>query len=119
MFSSILFLIAALMTGPQQEKTENLTPYVVIYNIQDLKMVTPDYTDVPQMDLNAVLSGNKGSPFTNSPNQSKPNQKNPQAIISLIESLVEPEAWGDIATIKYWNGNLIIKAPKRIHDQIK
>jgi hypothetical protein len=72
------------------------------------------------MNLNAVLSNNnQGNIFTNSPNQNKRNTNNSQEIINLIENFVEPEIWGDTATIRYWNGNLIIKAPKRIHDQIK
>jgi hypothetical protein len=46
-------------------------------------------------------------------------QNNAQEIMNLIQTVVEPEAWGDTATMRYWNGNLIIKAPKRIHDQIE
>jgi hypothetical protein len=123
MFPSIL-LIAAIMGGPQIEAPQKEESYVVVYPIQDLEMVIPNYTNVPQIDLNAVLNGQHGgSPFTNNQPQNTNNPKNPKAIMDLIENLVEPEAWedngGDEASIRYWNGNLIIKAPKRIHDQIK
>jgi hypothetical protein len=119
----MIALVAALMGGPQDqpEIVEDVTPYVVIYNIKDLEMVIPDYTNAPELDLNSVLNSRNGSssPFRSQNNQNVPTQKNTQGIMDLIQSIVEPEAWGDTATMKYWNGNLIVKAPKRIHDQIK
>jgi uncharacterized membrane protein YgcG len=45
-----------------------------------------------------------------------------QQIIDLIVETVEPDAWdvngGDIATIRYYQGTLIIRAPDYIHRQI-
>jgi len=114
MIKILLAIIAILMAGPEQEK-----PYVVIYPIQDLEMVLPNYTEAPQLDLSAILSGNnQGSIFRDGQPQNIVTEKNSQAIIELIENIVEPEVWGTEATIRYWKGNLIINAPKRIHDKI-
>lgn len=112
-------IVVALMTGPQIEQIEDATPYVVVYNVQDLEFVVQNFDNAPEMDLNSVLSNRGGSPFTNTSNQNNRQQKNPRELMNLIQSVVEPEAWGDTATMNYWNGNIVVKAPKRIHDQIK
>lgn len=119
---ALLALVAALLGGAQQPQNEtpNDEPYVVVYNIKDLEFVIRDFPNAPEMDLNSVLNNNGGSPFRNPPQTQQPTkQRNPQKIMNLIQAVVEPEAWGDTATMRYWNGNLIIKAPKRIHDQIE
>ncbi|MHC4768512.1 MAG: hypothetical protein ACYTEI_07360, partial [Planctomycetota bacterium] len=45
-----------------------------------------------------------------------------QVIIDLITETIEPEAWdvagGDWASIRYYTGTLIIRAPDYIHRQI-
>jgi hypothetical protein len=45
-----------------------------------------------------------------------------QQIIDLITETVEPDAWdvngGDWATIRYYSGTLIIRAPDYVHRQI-
>ena len=115
----IIAIVAALMSGPQTEQVEDVTPYVVVYNVQDLEFVVQNFDNVPEMDLNNVLSNRGGSPFRSTNNQNNKQQKNPRELMDLIQSVVEPESWGDTATMNYWNGNIIVKAPKRIHDQIK
>lgn len=118
---ALLALVAALFGGAQpQNEVPNDEPYVVIYNIKDLEFVVRDFPDAPEIDLNSVLNNNSGSPFRNSPQTQQPTrQNNVQEIVNLIQATVEPEVWGDTATMRYWNGNLIVKAPKRIHDQIE
>jgi len=115
----IIAIVATLMSGPQNEQVKDVTPYVVVYNVQDLEFVVQNFDNVPEMDLNNVLSNRSGSPFRSTNNQNNRQQKNPRELMDLIQSIVEPEAWGDTATMNYWNGNIIVKAPKRIHDQIK
>ena len=45
-----------------------------------------------------------------------------QKIISIITSTVEPEQWidngGDAASIKFWNGTLLVNAPDYIHREL-
>ena len=44
---------------------------------------------------------------------------NPEGLMNLIKAVVEPNAWGDTATMTYWEGNIVVRATKSIHDQIK
>ncbi|MED5507110.1 MAG: hypothetical protein VX684_04660, partial [Planctomycetota bacterium] len=37
---------------------------------------------------------------------------------TLIEEFIEPDAWGDYAQIRYYQGNYIIRAPDWLHRQI-
>jgi hypothetical protein len=44
-----------------------------------------------------------------------------QALIKLIETVVRPEIWrdnGGPASMEYWNGNLIVTAPRSVQDAI-
>ncbi len=115
----IFALIIALMRNPETNDTTSNRTYVVVYNIQDLEFVVQNFGNAPEMDLNNVLSNRGSNPFTNTSNQNNRQQKNPRELMNLIQSVVEPEVWGDTATMNYWNGNIVVKAPKRIHDQIK
>jgi hypothetical protein len=118
---ALLALIVTLFGGAQlQNENSNDEPYVVIYNIKDLEFVVRDFPDTPEIDLDSALNNKGGSPFRNPPQtQQTTKQNNAQEIMNLIQATIEPEAWGDTATMRYWNGNLIVKAPKRIHDQIE
>ena len=37
---------------------------------------------------------------------------------TIIEEFIEPDAWGDYAQIRYYQGNYIIRAPDWLHRQI-
>ena len=99
MILKIIVLMYAIMFGPGID-TEEQKSYIKIYNIQDLEMIIPNYTNVPQMDLSSALSGSQGgSIFSNNQNQSVLNgQKRSEEIMNLIQDFIEPEAWGDVAT---------------------
>jgi len=122
MFPSLIILAAIFSTAFNKPvKPISDEPYVVVYSIKDLERTIPNFTDVPAIDLNNALQGTHGGNPFNSPSQTNTSfpEKDAKKIMNLIQDLVEPEAWGDTATMKYWDGNLIIKAPKRIHDQIR
>lgn len=113
-----------------------------LYPIQDLLFVIPDYASVPDLDLNSVLSqggsaggggggggGGGSSLFGGGGGGQRPettpggdDAQNAQRIIDLIIETIEPTQWqdngGDGATVRYYNGNLMIKAPDYIHRQI-
>lgn len=115
-----------------------------LYPIQDLLFEIPSFSQVPQLDLNSVLSqggsagagggggggGGGGSLFSdqgqNQNGENGPLNQNEaaqaQRIINLIIETVEPTQWqdngGDGASIRFYNGNLMIKAPEYIHRQI-
>ncbi len=109
----------------------NKSRRVVMYDINDLLHVIPRYADVPQIDLNTVLQSNQGggggSPFTgddtnNNQNTGPDREARVRRVIDLITSIVEPNQWtdngGEAASVREFNGVLIINAPDYIHRQI-
>ena len=81
-------------------------------------MNLPNYMNAPEFDLQAALN-HQGSLFKDNTSSNFSAKKEYQIIIEIIEQNIEPDIWLDGATIKYWKGNLIIRAPQRIHDQLK
>jgi Flp pilus assembly secretin CpaC len=93
-----------------------------IYDIRDLLIDIPDYTEAPTFDLNSVLQGNQGggggqSPFqqTGQGNQGidrRDRDEMIEEIIEIITSNVDSENWdvsgGETGSIREFNGNLII-----------
>lgn len=122
--------IGTIEIGPKD--VLNKSRRVVMYDINDLLHVIPRYTDVPQIDLNTVLQSNQGggggSPFTgdnaanNAQNTAIDREARIKKIIELITSIVEPNQWvdngGEAATVREFNGVLVINAPDYIHRQI-
>jgi uncharacterized membrane protein YgcG len=47
-----------------------------------------------------------------------PEEERAQQIVDLIQEIVEPDAWLDIASIRYYQGTLIVRAPDYVHRQI-
>lgn len=105
-----------------------------IYDIRDLLVDIPDYTEAPTFDLNSVLQssggrggGNSQSPFQNTgQGQNQDNRRDPQdmidEIVDIISSNVDFEGWqengGDTGSIREFNGNLIITNTPRNHRSI-
>lgn len=120
MFIPSLIIVASILCGPQisDVDVQDNTSCVVVYNIQDLEFKYQNYLNVPEIDLNNVLQ-HQANPFKDNIQHIDRNDKNPQEIVDLIKSTIEPETWFDGSSITYWNGNLIINAPKRVHDQIQ
>lgn len=109
------------------------------YPIRDLLFELPVFDNAPQFDLNQALEqgnpggggggaggggGGGGQLFENP--QDEPQrvreEERAQEIINLIMENVEPDAWvalgGEWATIRYFQGQLIIRAPDFVHRQI-
>lgn len=101
---------------------------VEIYDISDLLLVLPNYTNAPEFDLQSVLQsgqGGGGSPFSGNTQQTeipRPREDRARDVIDLITGLVEPEQWtdngGDGGSIRYYAGTLIVNAPDYMHRQI-
>lgn len=120
----------ALQIGPK----ERLNRYrrVEIYDINDLLLEVPTYDQAPEFDLSQVLQqagggggGGGQSPFQNEQDDNVdrvPRAERALEVQELITELVEPEQWidngGDAATIRYWQGSLIVNAPDYVHRQI-
>jgi len=117
MFSTILLFLASLFYAQPAVETS----YVQVYDITDLTISAPDFTDAPEMNLNilSVLSGNRSNPLRYGPTRTSFDPKNVQELIDLIQTTIEPDAWGDSAFLYYRNNSLVVKAPQRIHEQLR
>lgn len=120
-----------LQVGPKVRL--NAYKRLEIYDIADLLINVPNYTNVPQFDLaqasqNSGGSGGSGqSPFQSNSNQNQ-NQsfgdpaKKTTDLITLIQELVEPEQWvdngGTGGTIRTFQSALIVNAPDYMHRQL-
>jgi hypothetical protein len=74
---------------------------------------------------NSIFSGsggsNAGGAGGNGANGMGSKQQAAQKLIDLIERIIRPEVWrdnGGNATIEYYNGNLIISAPRSVQEAI-
>ena len=122
--------LGALQIGPK----ERLNKYrrVEIYDINDLLLEVPDYTEVPRIDLQQALQSNQGggggggqSPFREQGNNDrnaklKDRQTKVDELTQLITQIVEPEQWidngGSGGSIKFYPpGSLIVNAPDYMH----
>ena len=102
---------------------------IEVYRVDDLLTTAPDYTDAPDIDLQSVLqSGGNRSPFRNDAAERQATAEEERATRAeqlgrLIQELVEPEQWvdagGSAATVRIWDGMLVVHAPGYIHRQIE
>jgi hypothetical protein len=116
----------AIQIGPRSRL--NKFKRLEIYDIHDLILVLPDYTDVPRLNLNSVVrqgqGGGGGGIFQQ--NQDDNTIVDPEfealRIMDILRSVVEFDEWiengGDGATVRYYEGNLLVSAPDYIHRQI-
>ncbi len=104
---------------------------LVMYDINDLIIEIPDYSDAPEFDLQSVLQASQGggggggqSPFTGQTQDRDitPKQDRADEIMLIITTLVEPDEWvangGDGASIRYFQNHLVVRAPDYVHRQI-
>jgi hypothetical protein len=121
-----------MQAGPKE--LLNKEKRVELYDIHDLLFIIPTYDEVPQIDLQSLLqqsqSGGGGgggqSPFRDdegdAERETKPLSERAQEIIDILIQLVEPDQWvengGEAATIRYYQGSLLVNAPDYIHRQI-
>jgi uncharacterized membrane protein YgcG len=111
-----------------------------VYPVDDLLMDVPDFTDAPKFDLTqsqgngggttvgagggSGSSSSSGSLFSGgSGDETKGPTKSERAqgLVDLITAIVRPEIWstnGGPATIRFFNGSLIITAPRSVHEAI-
>jgi hypothetical protein len=120
--------------------------FTCIYPVDDLIMDIPDFDDAPDFSLNSTsnntsqnpsgssggapqVGGVTGSPFggastgggANGTDQGKTKSERADDLVKLIETTVQPDIWkdnGGTASITYFNGNLIITAPRSVQEAI-
>jgi len=101
-----------------------------IYDVKDILKEAPDHTRVPTIDLQQALQPGGGSPFqgvdiddgTDPAEKKYQKARSIEELATLIREIVEPDQWmengGQGASIKLFQGSLIITAPDYIHRQI-
>jgi len=113
--------------GPKERL--NAHTRIELYDINDLLFEVPEFADAPDFDLNTVLQstgrggGGGRSPFQGG-NQQQDRERIPrdelaENIIDILTSLVETEQWqdngGDAATVRFFQGHLLVNAPDYVH----
>lgn len=107
----------------------NRSRFMKIYDVRDLLFDLPDFTDAPTLDLDSVLSqgeggGGGGSIFEDdeTEKEQETQQERMDQIIDIITTSIDPDQWqvngGDGASLREYNGTLLINAPDYIHRQI-
>ena len=113
--------------GPKERLASHMR--MEIYPIDDMLFEIPDYPEAPEIDLQSVLQSSQGgsggqSPFQDNQDDEqdrRPKEERANDIADLIQQFVEPEQWlsgGGEATIRYFQGSLIVRAPDFVHRQI-
>lgn len=98
------------------------------YDISDMLVEIPDYGEAPEIDLQQVLQSGQGgggqSPFQEEDDEELERltrQERAEEIENLLTLFVEPETWidgGGTATLRYYQGMLIVRGPDYLHRQI-
>jgi hypothetical protein len=113
-----------LVIGPKSRL--NRAKRIEIYSVLDLVTELPTYDNAPEFDLNQILQASRGgggqSPFQQTGDDDVdriPISERIEELIDILTALVEPEQWvrngGDAASIRFWQGNLIVEAPDYVH----
>lgn len=114
-----------------------------VYPVEDLVMEIPDFTDAPQFSLQAsqnqgssgggggasggVSQGGQtnqlftGTGTTGNTQPVKTKEQRAQDLVELIEAVVSPDIWkeaGGPASIRYYNGMLVVTAPRAVQEAI-
>ena len=108
--------------------------YPVVYNISDLLVEIPEFTDAPIMDLRhatqsrpkvseqADLPWRYGDDDDDEPEPNPKRQSRVRKIIELIQDTVAPQSWrdngGSIGTIQEINGQLVVTQNSAAHRQL-
>lgn len=114
-----------IQIGPKSQL--NIYKYLVAYDIRDLLYESPDFTEAPELDLNAgggqgggnnIFQGDGGE---DEEDFDGVDEERVEALIDLIVDLVEPLQWeqaGGILSIREYRGALLISAPEYVHRQL-
>jgi len=125
-----------MVTIASEEVLRKNTP-VVIYDVKDLLIEIPNYTNVPSFDLAGVLQTSQGvgggaSPFggdgagdrasTLGGVEHRTRQDRVRQIVEIIEQTIDAEGWKDLGgstgSIQELNGSLIITNTPANHQAI-
>lgn len=113
-----------------------------IYNVEDLLMEIPQFTNAPSFSLESTSTRGSGSGSgsggggggdgggeglfgggdTDREDEVTPTkEERAEELLTLIKELISPDIWldnGGTATIRYFNGNIVVRAPRFVHEAI-
>jgi hypothetical protein len=125
-----------VVTITTKEKINAIT-YTRIYDIKDLLMEIPDFTDAPNFSLQSTSTtggqggggggggqglfggGSGGSEREKEPTKTKDERAD--ELLTMIKETISPDIWvdnGGTASIRYFNGSIVVRAPKYVHEAI-
>jgi hypothetical protein len=100
-----------------------------IYPVDDLIMDVPDFVG-PDFQINQSTSAGGGggggqSLFGGNSNENQntgtTRMERADSLIETIQLIIQPEIWntnGGPAAIRFWNGSLIVTAPRSVHEAL-
>jgi hypothetical protein len=121
------------------KRQANRHPVLKVYDISDMIVLTPNFTNAPSFDLSDALSntssgggggggggGGSSGLFTEDEEDDEEDQPTRidrgQNLADMIRSTIEPDIWqgngGLFASVRYYDGRLIVNAPNYVHKQI-
>jgi hypothetical protein len=97
----------------------------VIYYVMDLLQPNDQFNyQITNINGGGAQVGNGSGTSSlqiNNTSQGKTVEQKAQELIKLIETIIRPEIWrdnGGTASMEYWNGNLIVTAPRSVQEAI-
>jgi len=104
----------------------NASATLKIYDIHDLLFTVQSFTDIPNLGLGQITQGQGGGSnsgnFQGEDTQRGTDEEEAQKIIDILVRFIEPDQWrdngGDGASVSFYNGALLIRAPDYIQRQI-
>ncbi len=98
-----------------------------LYPVDDLIMEVPDFIG-PDFQLQTTSAGGTGGSSqsilgtnTNDKTQQVTRTERAQQLIETIQAIIQPDVWntnGGPAAIRFWNGSLIVTAPRSVHEAL-
>ncbi|MCH7663931.1 MAG: hypothetical protein IH859_08710 [Chloroflexi bacterium] len=125
-----------LEVGTKDRLSTNATRELRTYPIEALLFEPANFTDAPSLDLNEIyqqqlryrsyprsgLTGSIGFGSSSATTVTLSTQQRAQELVQLIIDTIDTSGWeqngGDWASIRYYDGLLIVNAPDFIHRQI-
>ncbi|MFP4224207.1 MAG: hypothetical protein ACLFVN_09050 [Phycisphaeraceae bacterium] len=105
----------------------NRRPVVRVYDVADLIMAIPAFEDAPEMSLSSG-GGDGGSALGDFGRDDErgearlTRQERGERLAQLIRDTIEPDLWiaqgGQHASIRYFRGRLVVRAPRYVQQQI-
>lgn len=100
-----------------------------LYPIEDLLMEVPDFNNAPDFNIQQsaqVGGGGGGSSLFGGgggegESETTTRAERAEALIQLIQDTIQPDIWADnggTATIRFFNGSLVVRAPRSVHEAL-